>query len=116
HGPQTGLKGHELPAVDDPIDAHVSREVALEFEGSTLTLASSLALLSSAQVDVGTRMLLRSLVGQIPRGARVLDLGCGTGALGLALATLPEVDHVTLVDRDALALAFAAENAARNGL
>ena len=97
------------------IDAHVSRELALVIEGRTLTLAASLALFSSHQVDVGTRMLLRSLRGYSVAGARVLDLGCGTGALGLALATRG-AGHVDLVDRDALALAFAAENARRNGL
>ena len=98
------------------IDPHVSRVLSLPFAGRMLTFAASQALFSSARVDVGSTMLLRSLGGRIPAGARVLDLGCGTGVLGLALATLPEVDHVDLVDRDALALAFAADNARRNGL
>ena len=97
------------------IDAHVSRELSLVLDGRTLTLAASLALFSSHQVDVGSRMLLRTLRDHPFEGARVLDLGCGTGALGLALAARG-AGHVDLVDRDALALAFAAENARRNGL
>ena len=97
------------------IDAHVSRTLPLLFAGRTLTLAASLALFSSHQVDAGTRMLLRTLRGHPIEGARVLDLGCGTGALGLAL-TAAGAAHVDFVDRDALALAFTVENARRNGL
>lgn len=101
------------------IDPHISRILPLPLEGRTLTFAASQALFSSARVDAGSTMLLRSLrdrLAGLEAGARVLDLGCGTGVLGLALATLPGVGHVDLVDRDALALGFAAENARRNGL
>lgn len=98
------------------IDAYVSREVTLDCGGRSLALAVSLDLFSSHQVDVGTRMLLRTLQPLVPAGGRVLDLGCGYGPLGLALATLPAVAGVDLVDRDALALGFARENARRNGL
>ena len=103
---------------------HIHREVPLEFGGRRLTFATSLDLFSSHQVDVGTRLLLRTLepllrdgrIGGEREGARVLDLGCGYGALGGALATLPGVAAAHLVDRDALALEFARENAARNGV
>ena len=103
---------------------YIHREVPLEFGGRRLTFATSLDLFSSHQVDVGTRLLLRTLEPLLtdgsPRGeregARILDLGCGYGALGVALATLPGVAAARLVDRDALALEFARANAARNGV
>lgn len=109
-----------------PLAAYVHREAPLLFAGRRLTFATSLDLFSSHQVDAGTRMLLRTLEpllseggGVSPpdgpiEGARVLDLGCGYGPLGVALATLPAVAAAHLVDRDALALEFARENARRN--
>ena len=48
-------------------------------------------------------------------GQRVLELGCGTAAAGLACAALG-ASTVWLTDIDDDALAFAARNAALNGL
>ena len=104
----------------NPLPPHIHREVLLDFAGRRLVFATSLELFSSHQVDVGTRLLLRTieplLSGGSTEGARLLDLGCGYGPLGVALATLPRVAAVCLADRDALALDFARENARRNGL
>ena len=103
-----------------PLAAYTHREVPLEFAGRRLSFATSLALFSSHQVDVGSRLLLRTLdlalADRPAEDARILDLGCGYGALGIALAALSEVASVDLVDRDALGLDMARENARRNGV
>ena len=103
-----------------PLAPYIHREVPLDFAGRRLQFATSLDLFSSHQVDVGTRLLLRTiepvLADRAAEGARVLDLGCGYGALGVALATLPQVASARLVDRDALGLDMARENARRNGV
>ncbi|MFA7249426.1 MAG: methyltransferase [Dehalococcoidia bacterium] len=103
------------------LSPYIHREVPLEFAGRRLTFATSLELFSSHQVDVGTRLLLRTLEPVLldrgargAEGARVLDLGCGYGPLGVALAAAPGVASAHLVDRDALALDFARENARHN--
>ena len=103
------------------IAPYVHRRVPLDYGGRRLEFATCLDLFSSHQVDVGSRLLLRTiepvLVERgVEAGARVLDLGCGYGALGVALATLPAVASAHLVDRDALAVDFAAENARANGV
>jgi ribosomal protein L11 methyltransferase len=49
------------------------------------------------------------------RPRRVLDLGCGSGVLGLAAARL-WASSVLLVDNDPVAVRVAAENARQNGL
>jgi release factor glutamine methyltransferase len=54
----------------------------------------------------------RVLKWQLPPVQRVLDMGCGSGALGLSLAAERKEWNVTLVDISPDALALARENAA----
>lgn len=83
----------------------------------TLQFRVSQALFSSYEVDAGTRFLLRTL-NDLPMAdlRRVLDVGCGYGPLGLTLQKLDKRRTVHLVDRDALAVDFAQQNAALNDL
>jgi SAM-dependent methyltransferase len=70
-------------------------------------------LFSSFDVDPGSRFLL-SAIAKSSAGAtfaRVADLGCGTGVLGVAVAAAWGC-QLHLYDRDALALSVAALNAA----
>jgi methyltransferase-like protein 23 len=52
--------------------------------------------------------------GEVMRGARVLELGAGTGIPGIVAASLGA--HVTQTDRHELAMAVCQRNAARNGV
>ena len=65
----------------------VLKTVPLKFSGVDLKLKTSHALFSSHHVDEGTMLLLKTLAqrGCVPTVGRVLDAGCGTGPLGLAL-------------------------------
>jgi ribosomal protein L11 methylase PrmA len=58
--------------------------------------------------------LLRTLRDEAPE--RVLDLGCGYGALGLALKAANPSLELHMVDRDALAVRYAMVNAESNAL
>lgn len=81
-----------------------------------LQVAVSQELFSSHDVDKGTRLLIRSLLRLETRPwGRVLDVGCGYGPLGLAMKADEPGRTVHMTDRDALAVLFAADNAARNG-
>ncbi len=76
------------------------------------------ALFSSFDVDAGTRLLLKEIAREpdIVGAKRLLDAGCGAGIIGVSLAaSSPDMD-VVMRDRDFRAVAFAARNAARNGL
>lgn len=58
--------------------------------------------------------MLRTLIDERPRKA--LDIGCGYGPLGLALKAADPSLELHMVDRDALALHYAAANAVSNDL
>jgi 16S rRNA (guanine1207-N2)-methyltransferase len=96
-------------------DPHFKKTVTLDHGGRRLELAVAQDLFSSHEVDVGTRLLLRTLAneGQAP-WRLALDLGCGYGPIGLGLAAAGAAERVHLVDRDALAVEYSGENAARN--
>ena len=101
---------------------YLHKSVSFAFAGHTLQLALSQALFSSFDVDTGSRLLLASVAQQLAADAgersrlrSILDLGCGTGVLGLALAKHYAAE-LSARDRDALALAVTAHNAAGNGI
>jgi 16S rRNA (guanine1207-N2)-methyltransferase len=79
--------------------------------GHTFQLRSLPGVFAYDRVDAGTALLLDALV--IPAGARVLDVGCGYGLIGLAAARLGAA-QVELVDANLLAVAAAQENIGRN--
>jgi 16S rRNA G1207 methylase RsmC len=85
-----------------------------QLAGRTLTLSSTWGLFSPKRLDDGTRLLIDHL--EAPAAGRCLDLGCGYGAIGLALACRCPQGQVHLVDKDFVAVAYAGRNARRNGL
>lgn len=97
-------------------DDWYKKQVTLRWGTVRFDLDVAQELFSSHEVDGGSLFLLRSLAhAEFPHDGRCLDYGCGYGILGLAWkASFPEW-NVTLVDRDALAVAFSAHNAQRLG-
>lgn len=83
--------------------------------GHWLELTSGSGVFAQGRLDIGTGVLLREAAP--PEHAReVLDLGCGYGVIGLAIAVaVPEV-RVTAVDVNERALLLARENAERMGV
>jgi 16S rRNA G1207 methylase RsmC len=100
--------------MSDPVSVYLKKAVTLRVANVDLELLAAHDLFSSHAIDTGSRLLLRSLASAAAP-ASILDLGCGYGPLGLGLkARFPETE-LHLVDRDALAVHFAAMNAHRNG-
>lgn len=77
---------------------------------TTLELHSLPGIFSHDRLDPGTALLLDQL-GDV-RGARVLDVGCGYGVIGI-VAALRGAAGVTMIDVNLLAVAAATTNAAR---
>jgi 16S rRNA G1207 methylase RsmC len=99
----------------DQLD-QLRRDIVFEAElgGRTLRLHSTWGLFSPRELDEGTRLLLERL--EVDPDADCLDLGCGYGAIGLALAALAPQGQTLLVDKDFIAVDYANGNARRNDL
>ncbi|MCU0835553.1 MAG: class I SAM-dependent methyltransferase [Chromatiaceae bacterium] len=85
-----------------------------ELGGRLLTLHSTWGLFSPREIDEGTRLLIQHI--EVGPGDDCLDLGCGYGPIGLALAALALQGQTLMVDKDFVAVDYANRNAARNGL
>ena len=82
--------------------------------GHDLRLVSGAGVFSRGHLDHATAVLFRETAPPAP--GRVLDLGCGYGVIGLAVAAAVPGAVVTGVDVNERALLLAAENAAALGL
>lgn len=82
--------------------------------GEPLTLTSAAGVYSRGRLDPGTAVLFRET--EPPPPGRVLDLGCGYGVIGLAIARAVPEAVVTGVDVNARALLLADENARALGV
>ena len=97
-------------------DSYYKKTAALNIGGLRLSFRVSQTLFSSHGIDAGTEFLLRTLHRTGARYEKVLDLGCGYGPIGVALKALNREAVLHMVDRDALAVAYAAQNALLNGI
>lgn len=82
--------------------------------GNKLSFSTSRVVFSPKQIDAGSRFLLENL--KVPKGANIVDLGCGYGAMGIALAKANPDSQVFLVDDDNEAIKLTKENIAKNNL
>jgi 16S rRNA (guanine1207-N2)-methyltransferase len=80
--------------------------------GRNLVLHSTWGLFSPREIDEGTQLLLRHIA--VRPVDHCLDLGCGYGPIGLALANLAPEGQVLMVDKDFVAVSYAQGNAERN--
>jgi len=82
--------------------------------GFELRLATQPGVFAHRGIDAGTRLLIEAM--RVSPTARVLDLGCGYGAIGIVAAKLATKGHVVLVDSDIRATRLAQRNLALNGV
>ena len=82
--------------------------------GLDLRLATQPGVFAAHGIDAGTRLLIEAM--RVSPTARVLDLGCGYGVIGIVAAKLASRGHVVLVDSDIRATRLAARNLELNGV
>jgi len=90
------------------------RTITANLRGREITLLTEPGVFSRERVDRGTRLLIKHL--HIEPTDRILDLGCGYGAVGIVAALLAPRAEVTLVDINARAVALARDNLRANSI
>ena len=107
------VRGPVVRATADATTAAPTVEAALL--GHDLRFETGVGLFSKRRIDAGTRLLLEAL----PREHEwfdVLDLGCGYGPIGIAVASRWPQVRVAMADIDPLAVRAARTNAQINGV
>jgi len=135
---QRAERKSRLIVASDPREAPVAPPFPVTAQHEGLTLVAHGAAFAGARLDIGTRVLLDVLgVGAVriasrfpseersdetkgaqepTKGARVIDLGCGTGALAVSYALAHPEAEVIATDRSAAAVASARATVAANGV
>ncbi len=86
---------------------------AFPYRGYGLNFMTDAGVFSKGELDVGSRLLLDALPAL---SGDVLDLGCGWGAIGVAVARANRGACVTMVDVNRRALELCRANCGRNGV
>ncbi|MEJ5915474.1 class I SAM-dependent methyltransferase [Pseudokineococcus sp. 1T1Z-3] len=105
--------GGRLAGVPAPADERTLLQVRLR--GRDVEVETARGVFSAERVDLGTRVLLREVPAP-PRSGHLLDLGCGWGAVALAMAAEAPEAVVWAVDVSARARDLTRRNAERLGL
>ena len=94
-----------------PTSEHEERHFTTVFMGKTLAFDTDAGVFSKQHVDPGSELLCKSLP---ELHGRVLDMGCGWGAMTvMTLSRFPEL-KMTMADVNERALALAKRNAEKN--
>ena len=97
-----------------PASEHRYAEAEYVYRGEGLRFLTDAGVFSRGEVDFGTDVLLRALPEEL--SGRVLDLGCGWGAVGVSVGKKYPGCAVVMCDVNERALALAAKNAASTGV
>ena len=91
-----------------------TRTVELRLGDRALRFRTAPGVFARSSVDRGTRLLIEA--ADLGGAGRILDLGCGYGAMGIVAAAVAPQARVVLVDINPRAVALAQENIALNHL
>ncbi|MCD2255438.1 class I SAM-dependent methyltransferase [Agrilactobacillus fermenti] len=99
---------------NEPTAAHDRARFDFDLLGNLLTFTTDSSVFSRHTVDFGSRVLLSVIPEVKVISGPILDVGCGYGPIGLALAKYFPERQVTLTDVNQRALQLAKENAVAN--
>ncbi len=86
--------------------------IQTHLRGKFFEFVTASSVFSKKQVDAGTKLLIESMI--LPTHGRILDVGCGYGAVGITAALFNPTLQVLLTDVNMRAVRLAQENVERN--
>ncbi len=111
--PKSDLAG-ETYFSERPRSRSIRRELRFLYRGEMLSFTVDTGVFSARGLDPGTALLIEHLA--VAPEARVLEVGCGWGAVGVAVAKAASRGTVVLTEVNRRAARLAVENLARNRL
>ena len=114
------MPDEELPLVAEqyfherPHARSAPRTLRFLYRGELLTFVADAGVFAARSLDPGPSLLIENLV--LARTDRVLDLGCGWGAVGVAAAKAAPAGHVVLTEVNRRAARLAERNLERNAV
>ncbi len=99
---------------NDPDLPHDEQTFSYELAGKRLQFTADNGVFSKRTIDFGSRTMIATVVDQALPAGPMLDVGCGYGPIGLALAKRFPARQVTMSDVNERALALAKRNAEAN--
>ena len=96
----------------DPTSQSKPQQFTTDMLGNTLSFWTDAGVFSKGEIDKGTALLLNTLP---PLSGRVLDLGCGWGAVGVSLKKANPALEITMCDVNQRALSLSEQNLKDNG-
>lgn len=97
-----------------PVASHDRQKIQTTLRGQTLSFVTDAGVFSKNGIDYGSKLLIEHM--QFSDDAKVLDVGCGYGPIGLFAATIIDPGIVTMLDVNERAVALAQENAKLNDI
>ncbi|MFV9511670.1 class I SAM-dependent methyltransferase [Tepidibacillus sp. LV47] len=97
---------------ENPRSKHDERFIEANFFGKRFRFKTDAGVFSKKRVDFGTTLLIETV--KYPKQAKILDLGCGYGAVGIVSASVIEKGLVQMVDINERAIELAKYNVEHN--
>ncbi len=88
--------------------------IETSFRNYSLKFSTTWGLFSPKAIDEGSKLLLSNI--DVKEDDHCLDMGCGYGVLGIALAKIAHKGKTLLVDKDFVAVEYSSNNCILNNL
>lgn len=91
------------------------KQIAIELDGRSVSLTTAGGVFSPDRLDQGTSVLLEHL-DEVPASGNILDIGCGWGAISLAIAHRSPKATIWAIDVNERSLELTRMNAEKLGI
>lgn len=88
------------------------KNLKVYFFGKEFNFITDSGVFSKQKIDFGTSLLIESFVGS--KNAKILDMGCGYGPIGIIISSMMDLGEVTLADINERAINLTKKNIVHN--